>query len=80
MKILRTVCQGQFYWFLFFKKLPGVCTTLWKRHCLYTCMCSYGFYLSLKAFMVTIVPFIRNWKALNNFRPVENFHMILKQK
>ena len=50
--------------------LPGVYTTLWKSPCLYTCICSYGFYVSLKAFMVITVPFIHNWKALNIFIPV----------
>ena len=52
--------------------LSSVYITLWKNRCLYTCICSYGFYLSLKAFMVTITPLIRNWKTLNIFRPVEN--------
>ena len=30
--------------------------------------------------MVTIMPFIRNWKALNIFTPAKNFHVMLKQK
>ena len=56
--------------------LSSVYITLWKNRCLYTCICSYGFYLSLKAFMVTITPLIRNWKTLNIFRPVENVEEI----
>ena len=83
MKILRTVSQGPIFLVLikkYFTRRRVLYQTLWKSPCLYTCICSYGFYLPLKEFMVTFVPFIRNWKALNIFRPVENFHMILKEK
>ena len=83
MKILRTVSQGPILLVLikkYFTRRRVLYQELWKSPSLYTCICSYGFYLSLKAFMVTTVTFIHNWKALNIFRPVENFQMISKQK
>ena len=79
MKILRTVDQGPILLVLIKNNLPGVYTASWKIPCLHTCICSYGFYLSLKAFLIFIVPFIPNWKSLNILRPVGNFYMILKQ-
>ena len=73
MKILRAVSQGPILLVLIKNILPG--GVYYTRN--------YGkvlAYILVYVLMVFIVPFIRNWKALNIFRPVENFHMISKQK